>query len=160
MTSVSKSRRFEVLARDGFRCRYCGAQPTTVELHVDHVVPRSRGGSDAMDNLVAACLPCNFGKSDRALIPSVGGFSLTPDQRPSRMAKMRRSKRASAVDPNVHVLSTGDIDSLDEIDEYDQLALVWCESHQKYEWHNLPQDLIGVSYQLTRVTKPGWRGAI
>jgi 5-methylcytosine-specific restriction endonuclease McrA len=47
-----------VLKRDGYRCRYCGAPATTV----DHVVPRSRGGSDDPTNLVAACARCNRAK--------------------------------------------------------------------------------------------------
>lgn len=61
--SISARLRFEVLRRDGFRCRYCGASSSTVELHVDHVVPVSAGGSDSLMNLVAACQACNSGKS-------------------------------------------------------------------------------------------------
>lgn len=56
---IGKRRRFLVLERDGFRCRYCGHAG---ELHVDHVVPVSRGGTNAIDNLVTACEPCNIGK--------------------------------------------------------------------------------------------------
>lgn len=59
-----------------------------------------------------------------------------------------------------HILSTGNIDSLDEVDEECQLALVYCETHKKYEWHNLPQRLIGRPGTLTRETGPNWRGAI
>lgn len=44
-----------VLERDGGRCRYCGGVATTA----DHVLPKARDGSDAMDNLVACCAPCN-----------------------------------------------------------------------------------------------------
>jgi hypothetical protein len=62
--SVSTRTRFEVLKRDGFRCRYCGASPVGDPLHVDHVVPQSRGGSDDIENLVASCQQCNLGKSD------------------------------------------------------------------------------------------------
>lgn len=55
--------RFDVLKRDGYRCVYCG---TSVQLgavlRVDHVVPRSKGGQTAMENLVAACHECNLGK--------------------------------------------------------------------------------------------------
>lgn len=69
-------------------------------------------------------------------------------------------RKRPAADPHRHVLNTGQIDSLDEIDEDCQLALVWCDSHQKYEWHNLPQELIGHTAELVRITKPGWRGAI
>lgn len=47
-----------VLGRDDHTCEYCGAKAT----HVDHVYPVSRGGSNDLDNLVAACAPCNMSK--------------------------------------------------------------------------------------------------
>ena len=59
-----------------------------------------------------------------------------------------------------HVLDHGQIDSLDEVDADSQLALVWCETHQKYEWHNLPLRLIGRTGTIERTTKPGWTGRI
>ena len=65
--SVSTRTRFEVLKRDGFRCRYCGLTAMATELHVDHVVPASKGGTDDPVNLVAACSGCNLGKSDKPL---------------------------------------------------------------------------------------------
>lgn len=60
--------RFQVMARDGFRCIYCGATPKTTELHLDHVVPKSLGGSDETWNLATACVSCNASKSN--LMPS------------------------------------------------------------------------------------------
>ena len=62
--SLSKRLRFEVLKRDGFRCKYCGAGPITAPLEVDHVVPKSKGGPDSAENLVTACWGCNRGKSN------------------------------------------------------------------------------------------------
>ncbi|MET0355011.1 MULTISPECIES: HNH endonuclease [Plantibacter] len=50
-----------VLRRDGHRCAYCGKAATTI----DHVQPRSRGGVDSWENLVACCLRCNNVKGDR-----------------------------------------------------------------------------------------------
>lgn len=58
--SVAVSRR-GVLRRDGYRCAYCGVGAATV----DHVVPRSRGGDDSWQNLVACCLRCNGAKGNR-----------------------------------------------------------------------------------------------
>lgn len=52
-----------VFARDGHRCQYCGAAAE----NIDHVVPRSRGGSHAWDNVVASCRPCNARKRDHLL---------------------------------------------------------------------------------------------
>jgi 5-methylcytosine-specific restriction endonuclease McrA len=52
-----------VFARDHHRCQYCSARAESI----DHVVPRSRGGPHAWDNVVAACRRCNAGKRDRLL---------------------------------------------------------------------------------------------
>ena len=65
--SISASLRFVVLRRDGFTCTYCGRRPPDVVLHVDHIVPRSKGGGNALTNLRTACVDCNLGKSDRSL---------------------------------------------------------------------------------------------
>jgi hypothetical protein len=62
MRALPKKLRFEVLKRDGFRCRYCGATPAQAMLHVDHVVPVAKGGTNDPMNLVVACQPCNSGK--------------------------------------------------------------------------------------------------
>ena len=64
--AVSKRTRFEVLRRDNHQCRYCGLSADESPLTIDHVVPVSLGGSDAPDNLVAACKDCNSGKSSSA----------------------------------------------------------------------------------------------
>ncbi len=61
--STGKRLRFEVLKRDGFRCRYCGTTSMETMLHVDHVVPVVDGGTDDPTNLAAACAACNGGKS-------------------------------------------------------------------------------------------------
>ncbi|WP_233570753.1 RNA-guided endonuclease IscB [Nocardiopsis sp. Huas11] len=52
-----------VLAKFGRACAYCGI--TSVPLNIDHVHPRSRGGSDRVSNLALACVPCNQAKADR-----------------------------------------------------------------------------------------------
>jgi len=59
-----------VLRRDGQRCGYCGGHATTI----DHILPRSRGGRDSWENLVACCLRCNNVKSDRT--PAEMGWRL------------------------------------------------------------------------------------
>jgi 5-methylcytosine-specific restriction endonuclease McrA len=58
-----KITRKAVLARDAYTCQYCGAASNG--LTVDHVIPRSRGGSSAWENIVAACAPCNRKKGNR-----------------------------------------------------------------------------------------------
>ena len=61
---LSKKIRFEVFKRDGFRCVYCGKTSNESKLHVDHINPVSKGGSNAISNLATACEDCNFGKKD------------------------------------------------------------------------------------------------
>lgn len=62
--SIPKRLRFEILRRDNYACRYCGARAPFADLHIDHVIPRNHGGTDAPWNLTAACADCNLGKSD------------------------------------------------------------------------------------------------
>lgn len=62
--AIGKRTRFEILKRDGFKCKYCGATPAAgVVLHIDHVEAVANGGSDDPANLVVACKDCNLGKS-------------------------------------------------------------------------------------------------
>lgn len=70
-------RAFEVFDRDGFACTYCGRSPRVhgVVLHVDHVVPLSRGGTNDPENLTSACSACNMEKSDRLLSRMPEGLS-------------------------------------------------------------------------------------
>lgn len=65
--AVSKRTRFEVFKRDSFKCQYCGRSAPDVVLEADHVEPKSKGGKDAIINLVTACRDCNAGKSDKRL---------------------------------------------------------------------------------------------
>ncbi len=53
--------------RDRNTCQYCGARDSPQELTIDHVVPRSRGGTSTWENCVIACLPCNLKKGNRLL---------------------------------------------------------------------------------------------
>lgn len=55
--------RRNLIARDQGRCAYCGGKADTI----DHVVPRSRGGQDCWENVVAACRDCNNRKAARLL---------------------------------------------------------------------------------------------
>ncbi len=59
--------RRNVVRRDGLRCQYCGRTPGLASLTIDHVVPRSRGGTTSWFNCVTACLACNGRKADRTL---------------------------------------------------------------------------------------------
>ena len=65
--TISKKTRFEVFKRDGFRCAYCGSEPPSVVLEVDHIEPVSKGGENDIYNYITACFDCNRGKSNTAL---------------------------------------------------------------------------------------------
>ena len=65
--AISKSTRFEVFKRDGFKCQYCGRSAPEVILEIDHIVPVSQGGGNDLLNLITSCMDCNRGKSDRKL---------------------------------------------------------------------------------------------
>jgi 5-methylcytosine-specific restriction endonuclease McrA len=67
--TVAVNRR-TVFARDSHRCQYCGSAAESI----DHVVPKSRGGLHAWDNVVAACRRCNTRKEDR--LPTEAGLVL------------------------------------------------------------------------------------
>jgi len=60
--------------RDKFRCMYCGDQFRRDDLTIDHIIPKSRGGTNSWKNVVACCKPCNHKKADRT--PKEAGIKL------------------------------------------------------------------------------------
>ena len=63
-TPVPKWTRRDVFKRDNFRCLACG---TDENLTLDHIIPRSKGGSNKIDNLQTLCQNCNLAKEDNAV---------------------------------------------------------------------------------------------
>ncbi len=60
--------RYDILKRDSFKCVICGQSPATnhnTTLHIDHIVPFSKGGKTNIENLRTLCKHCNLGKSDK-----------------------------------------------------------------------------------------------
>lgn len=55
--------RKNIIKRDGNKCQYCGKK--NVEMTIDHIIPKSRGGEDTWENLIAACVRCNNRKGNR-----------------------------------------------------------------------------------------------
>lgn len=67
--SISLSLRYKVLCRDHFTCVICGRSPAKdhdVVLHIDHIIPWSKGGENVEANLRTLCFECNLGKGDKA----------------------------------------------------------------------------------------------
>ena len=75
---VTMSRR-NIFLRDNHQCQYCGLSLPLKELTCDHVKPKSQGGGNSWENIVAACGPCNRRKGGR-----------TPEQAHMRLAKKPR----------------------------------------------------------------------
>ncbi|HYQ80593.1 MAG TPA: HNH endonuclease [Anaeromyxobacteraceae bacterium] len=66
--------RFNIYARDDSTCQYCGRRLPRSELNLDHVLPRSRGGSTTWENVVCSCVACNLRKGGRS--PDEAGMRL------------------------------------------------------------------------------------
>jgi len=73
-----KLSRQNLLARDNYRCQYCGRRSKA--LTIDHVIPQERGGTTSWENLVACCIRCNNKKGNRT--PREAGMHLI--KRPTR----------------------------------------------------------------------------
>ena len=74
-TAQWKKMRLKILARDAYTCAYCGAPDAN---EVDHVWPKSKGGEDTWDNLVACCRKCNILKKDKTDTVFLGSASTPP----------------------------------------------------------------------------------
>jgi 5-methylcytosine-specific restriction endonuclease McrA len=79
---ISLSRR-NLLHRDNYTCQYCGDRRH--DLTIDHIVPRSKGGTDSWENVVAACLKCNVKKGDRTPKEANMVMNTTPRRPPSHV---------------------------------------------------------------------------
>jgi len=65
---MKQSRRDTVFARDNYRCIRCGTNATAFnQLTIDHILPKSRGGTNDLDNLQTLCEQCNQLKADDQL---------------------------------------------------------------------------------------------
>ena len=73
-----RANRNRIYKRDGYQCVYCGSHRN---LTLDHVIPKSRGGTNEWTNLVTSCQKCNLRKADR-----------TPEE-----AKMKLNKKPVAL---------------------------------------------------------------
>lgn len=57
--------RKNILQRDQYCCQYCNIDLTDKDATIDHIIPRSKGGSSSWVNMVAACRDCNLSKGNR-----------------------------------------------------------------------------------------------
>lgn len=80
MSEISKLVREQVAARAGYRCEYCRtfSRLTGMPLVMDHILPKSAGGSDDPDNLAASCYRCNEFKGARTHTTDPANRELVP----------------------------------------------------------------------------------
>lgn len=83
--------RKNIMLRDRYTCQYCGHTFSAGELTMDHVIPRSRGGTSTWENLVTCCIPCNNQKGNRT--PEEAGMSLQRMPRPFTLHTSRHLMR-------------------------------------------------------------------
>ncbi len=57
--------RHNIFARDRNTCQYCGKRFPRADLNLDHVIPRSQGGSSTWENVVCSCHQCNRRKGGK-----------------------------------------------------------------------------------------------
>lgn len=92
-----------VLDHWGRECAYCGA--TDIPLEIEHIHPRSRGGSNRVSNLALACVPCNQAKGNRDVREFLG-------RDPKRLARILAHAKAPLRDAaavNATRYATGDV---------------------------------------------------
>jgi 5-methylcytosine-specific restriction endonuclease McrA len=83
--------RKNILMRDRYTCQYCQRSLPSGEMTLDHVIPRSRHGETAWENLVACCHPCNNKKGNRT--PEEAGMKLMRQPRPFSLHTSRHLMR-------------------------------------------------------------------
>ena len=65
-TKLTAGLRYDILKRDNFKCQICGRSVEDgVKLHVDHIIPISKGGKTEWNNLRTLCQDCNLGKGNK-----------------------------------------------------------------------------------------------
>lgn len=111
-----------VFHRDSYTCRYCGKRKAK-RYEIDHIVPRSHGGSDRVSNLVVSCRECNVRKGNR----SAGEFL---QDVPERLAAIRRIQRVPLADASqMNIIGPSLLRLIEEIglpvSEHDAYTTSW-----------------------------------
>ena len=77
-----RGQKFIIAYKYDFSCQFCGAKVDHDQIEIDHMVPKSMGGSDRLENLTCACKKCNQSKSSAIAFPRSiceGQDSIDPD---------------------------------------------------------------------------------
>ena len=111
-----------VFHRDGYTCRYCGNEKAE-RYELDHIVPRSRGGTDRVSNLVVSCRECNTRKGNQPVEEFLA-------DKPGRLAAIRRTRRAPLADASqMNIIVPQLIQAIEDmglpVGEYDAYTTSW-----------------------------------
>ncbi len=60
MSSTTHRHKDFIFKRDNYTCHYCGKKFPKSKLHIDHIIPKSKGGKDGVSNFTTACIKCNL----------------------------------------------------------------------------------------------------
>lgn len=146
MARVSKRLRYEILRRDGFKCRYCGTVAADTELRVDHVVPEALGGKSDPSNLATACDPCNSGKSsvppDAPVVDQVAEDALRWSSAMARAAADMEAKLKTRDEQNLVFLNEWNDYRFGREDSYFPLDPTWSASVDRLRSAGLTDVLI------------------
>ncbi len=163
-TNPSTRSRFETFKRDCFTCQYCGRKPPSVTLHLDHIVPVSRGGTNERSNLITSCQECNAGKSDVPLGQVPDPIHKTLQDQVERMEQVKEyNKWISNVkkyrDMEFKVVEDAFLDMLGPHSDTYPLNPDWIVSLRTF-LKDLPSGAVLEAMRITCERKPytSWRG--
>jgi len=84
-----KAKKLKLLVEANYKCCYCGMKMDFETATIDHIIPKSKGGGNIIDNLAICCSPCNIRKGNKILICQV-----LPKYKKKKKPKKRRHGKA------------------------------------------------------------------
>ncbi len=157
---ISPKTRFEVFKRDNFTCRYCGRKTPNVVLEIDHVIPKSQGGTDELENLVTSCWECNRGKG-KTLVSEVAEVASPHDRAVLLLELERQLQEYNTVKARVRHRENEDIRML--LAYWDELAFGAArkfpsEVSLRMFLRYIPREDIMDAMEIAMESQGDWRG--